>query len=214
MSTPNVQFLEGINRHDVKSLRQVIRNTEQRMETTKGLGFNQREQVRRENEAARVFEEQASKNQIVKDLLERIFEAHKYPDGELLEVIEWFVTAVEAASSFQPGTDLYQQAVTAYGKALDDHGSEVCRSRPVIKWPRQSPAHLAKVSSPRINLNLKMYGGTKGDVTDSVEHSDNDPGGNTDEECSVSTRQSRSAYFYVSPIRLQFRHLRRSSIAK
>ncbi|KAG4418168.1 hypothetical protein IFR04_008689 [Cadophora malorum] len=144
MSTANVQFLHGINRHDVKSLRQVIRNTEQRIEITKGLGFNQREQVRQENEAARVFEEQASKNEIVRDLLERFIEAYKYPDGDLLKVTEWFVTAAEAASSFQPGTDLYQQAVTAYGKALDDHGSELCRTRSVIKWPRQSPVYMAK----------------------------------------------------------------------
>ncbi len=189
MSTANVQFLHGINRHDVKSLRQVIRNTEQRIEITKGLGFNQREQVRQENEAARVFEEQASKNEIVRDLLERFIEAYKYPDGDLLKVTEWFVTAAEAASSFQPGTDLYQQAVTAYGKALDDHGSELCRTRSVIKWPRQSPVYMAKVSPPRLGLNMERYEVNKEDVTDSVGYSDHDPRGIADKECSVCTRQ-------------------------
>ncbi|PVH87807.1 hypothetical protein DL98DRAFT_581044 [Cadophora sp. DSE1049] len=143
MSAENVKFLRGINRQDVKSLRQVIRNTEQRIGITKGMGFVQREKARRENEPARVCEEQASKNEIVKDLLERFFEASGFPDDELIKVAEWFVGTAEAAAKFKPSTDLYQKAVAAYGEVVEAHGSQLCLHLPKINWPKQRPKDLA-----------------------------------------------------------------------
>ena len=85
--------------------------------------------------------------------------------------------------------DAMQQRLLGYIKALDDHGSELCRTRSVIKWPRQSPVYMAKVSPPRIGLNMERYEVNKEDETDSVGYSDHDPRGIADKECSVCTRQ-------------------------